>query len=115
MREIKLVSRYRGIGDVFRQAKSVARVRYDVRYRRIVESVGSEEESVEEIPVQALIDGNMRVLEGETQLYSDELYTLRLEGKHERECDFHTEPIDIVAGVYHMKGDGDFRKFSHRR
>jgi hypothetical protein len=114
MREIRLVSRYRGVVDVTRKAKPVARVRYDVRHRRMVDTVRSGEEPVEEIPVQALIDGNLQILEGETTLYSDELYTLRLEEKHERECDFHTEPIDVVAGTYHVQVSGDFRKSCYR-
>ncbi len=114
MRHIKLISRYRGIGDVACKAKPVARVRYDVRCRRVVDMVRTGEEQTEEIPVQPLLDGNIRVLTGETSLYSDQLYTLRLEDKHGRECDFYAEPIDVVTGVYHIEGRGDFRKPCYR-
>ena len=109
MREAKLVSRYRGIGDVVRRKNSVARVRYDVRCRRMVGTARVGEERLEEAPVQPMIDGSIQVLGGETSLYTDELYTLRLEAKHQRECDFYTAPIDVVAGTYYIEGSGDFR------
>jgi PAS domain S-box-containing protein len=115
MRETRPVSRYRGIGDVTRKGEHVSRVSYDVHCRRTVDAARMGEGHLEEIPIQVLIDGTMQVLEGQKSLYSDTEYTLLLEEKHERECDFYAEPIDIVTGVYRMKGISDFREFSHRR
>ena len=114
MRETKLVCRYRGIGDVVRKKKPVARVRYDVCCRRVVDTARAAKEQLEQANVQPLIDGDIQVLSSEASLYTDELYTLHLEAKHGRECDFYPQPIDVVTGVYQLKGHGAFRKFPRR-
>jgi hypothetical protein len=108
MRRVKPVSYYRGIGDVTHKAKPVAKVRYDVRCRRMADM--AREEQVTQPCDRMLIDGSIRVLNSEMSLYTDELYTLRLEAQHGREFDFHTEPVDVVAGVYHVTGHGGFRE-----
>lgn len=110
VRETRPASRFRGIGDVTCKAKHVSRVRYDVRCTRTFDAARMGEGRVEEIPIQVLIDGTLQVLEGEMSLYSDRQYTLHMEDKHGRECDFYAEPIDIISGVYRMKGVGDFRR-----
>lgn len=117
VREIKLISRPKGIGDVILKGKPVARVRYRMRYRRMVEGLRTGDGHVEEIPIQALVDGNIQILEGETSLYSDRRYTLHLEDEHQRErvCDFYCEPMDVVKGMYHLEGCGDFRELPRRR
>jgi hypothetical protein len=81
-----------------------------MRPRRMVDAVCTAEGRVEETTTQVLIDGNIQILEGETSLYSDVRYTLHLEDKRLRSCDFYAEPIDVVAGMYRIEGSGNFRK-----
>lgn len=115
MRETGVVSRYRGIGDLIRNAKTVTKVRYDLRCRPMVGGARAGEDQVDETTAQPQIDGNIQILNSEASLYSDALYTLRLEEKHERECDLYAEPIDVVTGTYHVKGHVDFLRSPRQR
>ena len=115
MREIKLISRPKGIGVVTLKGKHVARVKYDMRHRRMVEALQTGEGHVEEIPIQALIDGKIQILEGEMTLYSDARYALHPGDKHSQSCDFYAEPVDVVTAIYHIEVCGDFHGLSRRR
>ena len=114
MKRVKPVSRYRGIGEVTHKAKPIARVRYDLCCRRIAETAQVGQEQAQQPTVQSMIDGNILVLKGRASLYTDDLYTLQLEGRNGRECDFYTQPIDVVTGVYQVRGHGDFRELPRR-
>jgi hypothetical protein len=81
----------------------------------MVDDVQTGEGRVEGVRVPVLIDGDMQILEGETALYSDELYTLHLEDKRRRDCDFYSDPIDIVESRYHMEGSGELHESSYWR
>jgi hypothetical protein len=106
MKRVKPVSRYRGIGDVTHEAKPVARVSYDLHCGRTMDAARATAHEV--------IEGDIQVLNGQASLYTDELYTLHLEARHGRECDFYTEPVDVVTGVYHFRGHRDFRELARR-
>ena len=107
MRRGEPCSRSKGIGNVTLRGKYVTRVRYHLRHRQVVGDVPTGEKDTERTPVSAPIDGDIEVLEGEASLYSDALYTLHLEDKCRRDCDFYSNPIDIVEGRYHVEGSGD--------
>lgn len=115
MRGTGVVSRYRGIGDLIRNAKTVTKVSYDLRCRRMAVGAQAGEGQVDETTGQPQIDGRIQILNSEASLYTDELYTLRLEEKHERECDLYAEPIDVVTGTYHVKGHVDFLRSPRQR
>jgi len=115
MKATRPFSRHEGVGDVTHDGKHVATVKYDVRCTRTLDAASMGKGCIEEEPIQALIKGTLKVLEGELSLRSDVHYALHLQDEQGRECDFCAEPIDVVAGVYGLKGIGDFRQSPHRR
>jgi hypothetical protein len=115
MRRSKPASRPKGIGNVTLKGKYVAKVRYHLRHRQMVDDVQTGEGRIEGAPVLVLMDGDIQILEGETSLYSDALYTLHLEDKRRRDCDFYSDPIDIVEGMYHIESSGDLHESRYWR
>lgn len=115
MRETSGEPRYRGIGDLIWNGKSVTKVRYDLRCRRMAGNARAGDCQDDETTGQPQIEGKIQILNSEASLHSDELYTLRLEKKHERECDLYAEPIDVVTGTYHVKGHVDFLRSPRQR
>ena len=110
MRRSKPRSRSNGIGNVTLMGRYVARVRYCLRHRQMVADVQTVEERTERAAIPAPIDGDIEVLGGEAPLYTDVLYTLHLEDKCRRDCDFYSDPIDIIEGRYHIEVNGDLHE-----
>jgi hypothetical protein len=100
MRRSKPASRPNGIGNVTLEGKHLAKVRYHLRHRQMVDDVQTGEGRIEGAVIPVLIDGDIEILEGKASLYSDALYTLHLEDTGRRHCDFYSDPIDIVEGRY---------------
>lgn len=115
MGETRVISRYKGIGDVILKGNPVARVRYHIRHSRIADAAWMDEVCDGEATARIFIDGSILVLKPETSLYSDIEYTLCMEDRHDRECDFYARPIDVVTGRYYLEGIGDFRKPCRRQ
>ena len=113
MKATRPLSRYRGVGDLTHGGKHVAKVKYDVRCARTLGAASIGKGHIEDAPIQALTRGTMKVLEGGMSLQSDIQYTLHLKDEQEQEFDFYAEPIDVVAGVYSVKGIGDFRQLAY--
>jgi hypothetical protein len=81
----------------------------------MIGGVQTREECTERAPTSTLIDGELEVLESEAPLYTDILYTLHLEDKCRRDCDFYSDPIDIVEGRYYIEVSGDLHESRYWR
>jgi hypothetical protein len=103
-----------GIGNVTVMGKYVARLRYCLRHSQMVGDVQTNK-GLTERAAPALTEGDIEVLESEASLYTDVLYTLHLEGKCRRECDFYSDPVDIVEGRYYIEVGGDLHEPLYRR
>jgi hypothetical protein len=115
MRRSKPASRPNGIGNVTLEGKHLAKVRYHLRHRQMVDDVQTGEGRIEGAVIPVLIDGDIEILEGKASLYSDALYTLHLEDTGRRHCDFYSDPIDIVEGRYHIEASGALHKSPYWR
>lgn len=103
------------IGNVSLKGRWVARVRYCLYQGRAVDRSRMAQGCSGVHDVRRVADGDIEILESETALYSDVLYTLHLEEGGRWDIDFYARPTDVVEGRYRIDVKSCHRESFHRR
>ncbi len=93
-----------GIADVTLEGKRVATVRYRLSNWPTVDDGYQREPFSEAWTLPSGLEGNIEVLACDASLYSNTLYTLKLEVRPWGDCAFYAEPVDVVGGRYRIRG-----------
>jgi hypothetical protein len=106
-KKTRLISSPEGTGEVTLKDKHIATVEYHLRCYQDVAEIHTGAAQVHEVPGPLDIHGTVEVMECQSWLILDELYTLYLGDK--REIDFKATS-SRREGSYSIVGQSDFRK-----